>query len=126
MLQRGQVSWARARLVVAVLVLVAGGSLAAADGIRTRAAVEEARRQNRALRAQQEALQEQAFDLARRLFEDLERGRLVGRGGPDERVGGGASAVPCGCSAGSAELFLPTPRFRSQVVNALPGGKAMD
>ncbi len=66
-------------LGIAGLVVVAGGLLAGLDGLLTRFAVDAARRQNRALRAQQEALREQAFDLAGRLFEGVDRGRRMAR-----------------------------------------------
>jgi hypothetical protein len=66
-------------LGIAGLVVVAGGLLAGLDGLLTRFAVDAARRQNRALRAQQAALREQAFDLAGRLFEGVDRGRRMAR-----------------------------------------------
>lgn len=63
--------------------LVAGGLLAGLDGVRSRSALDAARHQNVALRARQEALREQAFDLARRLTEDAERGdRALRMAGP--------------------------------------------
>jgi hypothetical protein len=73
-------TWCGARrllltLGIAGLVVVAGGLLAGLDGLLTRFAVNSARRQNTALRAQQEALREQAFDLVGRLFEGVDRGR---------------------------------------------------
>ena len=66
-------------LGIAGLVVVAGGLLACLDGLLTRFVVDAARHQNMALRAQQEALREQAFDLAGRLFEGVERGRRMTR-----------------------------------------------
>jgi hypothetical protein len=63
--------------------LVAGGLLAGLDGLRARSALDAARRENSALRARQEALREQAFDLARHLSEDFERGdRALRMAGP--------------------------------------------
>ena len=66
-------------LGIASWVIVAGGLWAGLDVFLTRFAVDSARRQNTALRAQQEALREQAFNLAGRLFEGVERGHRVGR-----------------------------------------------
>lgn len=60
-------------------VIVAGGLLVGLDGFLTRSAFEAARRQNTALRAQQEALREPAFSLAMRLFEGVERERRMAR-----------------------------------------------
>ena len=64
-------------LGIAGLVVVAGGLWAGLDGFPTRFAVDSARRQNTALRAQQEALREQAFDLAGRSFKGVDRGRRM-------------------------------------------------
>jgi len=83
-IRRLVLTWRGARrlmlpLGIAGLVVVAGGLLNGLDGLRTRFAVEAARRQNTALRARQEALREQASDLAGRLFEGFERGRRMAR-----------------------------------------------
>ena len=82
----------RGRLILGLGIaglLVAGGLLAGRDGLRTRSALDAARRENSALRVRQEALREQAFDLARRLSEDVERGdRALRMPGPS----GGAPA----------------------------------
>lgn len=64
---------------IAGLVVVAGGLLACLGGFLTRFAVAAAGRQNRALRAQQEALREQAFGLAGRVFEGVDCGRRMAR-----------------------------------------------
>jgi hypothetical protein len=53
--------------------------LAGLDGLLTCFEVDAARHQNWALMAQQKALHEQAFDLAGRLFEGVERGRRMAR-----------------------------------------------
>jgi hypothetical protein len=66
-------------LGIASWVVVAGGLWAGLDGFLTRFAIDSARRQNTKLRAQQEALREQASDLAGRLFEGVDRGHRVGR-----------------------------------------------
>jgi hypothetical protein len=70
------------RLVFAVgiasWVLVAG-SVGGVAGLLTHSALDSTRSQNKALRAQQEILREQAFDLAWRLFEDAGRGRRMAR-----------------------------------------------
>ena len=66
-------------LGIASWVIVAGGLWAGLDVFLTRFAVDSAKRQNTTLRARQEALREQAFDLAGRLFEGVDRGRRVAR-----------------------------------------------
>ena len=66
-------------LGISGLVVVTGGLLIGLDGLPTRSAVDAAGRENRALRAQQEVLREQAFDLAGRVFEGAERGRRMAR-----------------------------------------------
>lgn len=75
-------TWSGARRVtlalgIASLVLVAGWSLAGLDRLVTRFPVDVSRRQNRALRAQQEYLRMRAFDLAGRVAESVERGRRI-------------------------------------------------
>jgi len=64
---------------IAGWVVVAGGLFVVLDGVRTHFAVEAAGRQNTSLRAQQDALREQALELAVRLAEGVERGRGVVR-----------------------------------------------
>jgi hypothetical protein len=64
---------------IAAWVIFAGGVLAGLEGILTRFEIDVARRQNTALRAQQEALREQALELAVRVFDGVERGRRVAR-----------------------------------------------
>jgi hypothetical protein len=66
-------------LVIAGLVVTAGWVLTGPDCLPTRFAVDAARHENRALRAQQEVLREQAGDLAGRVFEAVERGRRMAR-----------------------------------------------
>lgn len=66
-------------LGIASLVVVAGWSLAGLDGLVTRFPVDASRHQNRVLRAQQESLRENAFELAGRLAETVERGRRIAR-----------------------------------------------
>lgn len=83
-IRRVVLTWRGARhltvaLGLAGMVVVAGGSLAGLDGFLTPFAVEAARRENRSLRAQQGTLREQAYDLAGRLFEGVERGRHMAR-----------------------------------------------
>ncbi len=83
-IRRLVVTWRDARrlllaLGIACLVVVAGWSLAGLDGLLTGFTADTARRQNRALRAQQEALREQAFDLTKRLSAGLEHGRRMAR-----------------------------------------------
>jgi len=87
-------------VAVAGLVVIAGGLLAGIDGMRTRSAVAAARSENRAVRALQEALREQAFDLAGRSYEAVERGRWMtrlthtpGRSGKGESLGLPAKAA---------------------------------
>ena len=77
-------TWSGARRVtfalgIAGLVLVAGWSLAGLDRLVTRFPVDVSRRQNKALRAQQEAIREQAFELAGRVAETVEHGRWIAR-----------------------------------------------
>jgi hypothetical protein len=60
-------------------IVVAGALWAGLDVLLTRFAVDAARRENRALRAQQEVLREQAGDLAGRVLEAVERGRRMAR-----------------------------------------------
>ena len=55
--------------------LVAGGLVAGLGEVPTRPALEAARRENRELKARQEVLREQAFDLARRASQEVKRGR---------------------------------------------------
>ncbi len=58
-------------------IVVAVGLLAGLDGLLARRAVDAAKRETRVLRARQEALRADAFDLADRLAEGLERGRRI-------------------------------------------------
>jgi hypothetical protein len=66
-------------LGIVVWVVLAGGLLAGFEGLLARSAIDSARRQNTALMVQQETLREQAFDLAVRLSEEIERGRGTAR-----------------------------------------------
>jgi hypothetical protein len=77
-------TWSGARrmllaLGIAGLVVAAVWSLAGLDGLLTRFPVAAARRDNRALREQQEVLREHAFDLAARLAASVDRGRRLAR-----------------------------------------------
>ena len=77
-------TWSEARrvllaLAIASVVVVAGWSLAGLDGLLTRFPVAASRRENRALRAQQEVLRAHAFDLAARLAASVDRGRRLAR-----------------------------------------------
>lgn len=86
--------------------VIAGFLLVGLDGFYTGFAVDSARRQNAALRAQQAILREQAFDLAARLAVDLERGRRMARpaGGPG-RARGGLSLVLPASDAGNHAIL---------------------
>ena len=66
-------------LGIAGFVVTAGWVLTGPDGLPTHFAVEAARRENSALRAQQEVLREKAGDLAGRVFAAVERGRGIAR-----------------------------------------------
>lgn len=72
---------ARLMLVLGIsgLIVVAGGLVIGIDGFQPRAAVDEARHETIALRAQQEALRNQAFELAERSIEVVERGQRIAR-----------------------------------------------
>lgn len=77
-------TWSEARrvllaLAIASVVIVAGWSLAGLDGLLTRFPVAASRRENRALREQQEVLRKHAFDLAARLAASVDRGRRLAR-----------------------------------------------
>jgi hypothetical protein len=114
-------------LGVAGLVVVSGGLLAGLDGLLTRFAVGAARRQNVALRAQQEALREQAFDLAVRLLERVDRGRqmawLVGT--PDRAWEGQRLGLPARDAGNEAILgwFSEQGSRLEALGNELAGGR---
>lgn len=61
------------------MAVVTGGLLAGLDGPPARSAFEAAMRQNSDLWAQEEALREQAFDLAQRVSAAVNRGRRMAR-----------------------------------------------
>jgi hypothetical protein len=93
-------------LSIAGVVVLGAGLLAGLNGFRTSSAVDAARRQNRALKAQQEVLREQAFELAGRLFEDIERGhRLARLAGIQGRAWDGPTPPPPPRDAGSEVLL---------------------
>lgn len=113
-------------LGIAVAIVVAAGLLIGIDGFRTRPAVDEARHENLALRAEQEALRNQAFDLAERSIEAVERGERIARLAGASRRDWESETPPLPARDARNEALLHWLSEQQAVLAALDGELASD